>query len=51
MLTDVYGHVVIDPANDEWAAFWLGAYDRARRPRSAVEPSPGVVSVWSGKDG
>ena len=45
MLTDVYGHV-IDPDGDEWHDFWLGAYDRERRPKG-VETSPGVVSVWS----
>jgi integrase len=25
MLSDVYGHVVTDPASDEWRAFWLEA--------------------------
>jgi integrase len=46
MLTDVYGHVVVDPNDDEWRSFWLDAYDRQRRPK-AVERRSGVVSVWS----
>ena len=43
MLTDGYGHVVIDSNGDEWRAFWLAAYDRQRRPKLA-ESRPGVVS-------
>jgi integrase len=46
LLTDVYGHVMVEPAGDEWRSFWLEAYDRQRRPK-AVERSPGVVPVWS----
>jgi integrase len=46
MLSDVYGHVVVDPDGDEWRSFWLDAYDRARRPK-ALKHRPGVVSVWS----
>jgi hypothetical protein len=42
MLSDVYGHVVTDPAGDEWRSFWLAAYDEKRRPRVA-ERFPGVV--------
>jgi len=34
MLSDVYGHVVTDPDGDEWREFWLGAYERARRPKT-----------------
>jgi integrase len=48
MLSDVYGHVVTDPAGDEWRAFWLEAYDLARRPR-AVERLPGVAPVRPGR--
>jgi hypothetical protein len=48
MLTDVYGHVMIDPTGDEWQAFWLSAYDPRKGPR-AVERSRGVVPVWSGE--
>jgi hypothetical protein len=46
LLTDVYGHVMVEPAGDKWRSFWLDAYDRQRRPK-AVELAPGVVSVWS----
>jgi len=49
MLTDVYGHVVLDPSGDEWRGFWLSAYERARRPKSAAESRPGVASVWPGE--
>jgi integrase len=47
MLSDVYGHVISEPAGDEWRSFWLGAYDAARRPR-AVERLPGEASVRPG---
>ncbi len=43
MSLDVYSHVVIDPAADEWRDFWRGAYIAAR--------SPGVVPVWSDEAG
>jgi integrase len=49
LLTDVYGHVVIDSSGDEWRGFWLGAYDQARRPKRAVEGRPGVAPVWPGE--
>jgi hypothetical protein len=39
MTLDVYGDVVIDPADDEWGEFWQSAY--------VGERSPGVVPVWS----
>jgi integrase len=39
MTLDVYGHVLIDPSEDEWRDFWHVAY--------VGERSPGVVSVWS----
>jgi integrase len=42
MSLDVYAHVVIDPAADEWRDFWRAAY--------AAERAPGVVSVWSEGD-
>jgi site-specific recombinase XerC len=35
MSLDVYGHVVLDPSEDEWRAFWLGIYDAERAPREA----------------
>jgi integrase len=38
MTLDVYAHVAIDPAADEWRGFWLSAY---------ANRSHGVVSVWS----
>jgi integrase len=38
MSLDVYAHVVIDPAADEWRGFWRAAYAAGR--------SYGVVSVW-----
>lgn len=47
LLTDVYGHVMVEPAGDEWRSFWLDAYDTARRPR-AVERLPGVAPVRPG---
>jgi hypothetical protein len=50
MLSDVYGHVVTDPAGDRWRAFWLGAYDSARRPK-APECLPGVAPVRPGEAG
>jgi hypothetical protein len=39
MSLDVYGHVVLDPREDDWRAFWGAVYGASRRP--------GVVSVWS----
>jgi integrase len=52
MLTDVYGHVMIEPQGDEWRDFWLAAYDRARRPKArelglidVVERAPRVAPV------
>jgi integrase len=42
MSLDVYAHVVIDPAADEWRGFWRAAYAAGR--------SHGVVSVWSEDD-
>jgi integrase len=44
MLSDVYGHVVTDPAGDGWRTFWLEAYDAARRPRG-LERLPRGASV------
>ncbi len=41
MSLDVYGHVIIDPAADEWRGFWRDAY--------VAERAPGVVPVWSEK--
>jgi hypothetical protein len=41
MTLDVYGDVVIDPADDEWGEFWQSAH--------VGERSPGVVPVWSGQ--
>jgi integrase len=41
MTLDVYAHVAIDPAADEWRDFWLGAY----RDRAAH-----VVPMWSDED-
>lgn len=38
MSLDVYGHVVLDPREDEWRDFWLGYYERATR-------SPGAAPV------
>jgi hypothetical protein len=46
MLTDVYGHVMIDQRGDEWTDFWLDAYTRQTRP-AAAERRSGVVPVWS----
>ena len=40
MSLDVYGHVVLDPSEDEWREFWIDAYAGATR-------SAGVVPVWS----
>ena len=42
MSLDVYAHVVIDPAADEWRGFWRAAYVAGR--------SHGVVPVWSEGD-
>jgi integrase len=39
MTLDVYGHVVLDPRQDEWRDFWTAVYDASRRR--------GVVPVWS----
>ena len=50
MLSDVYGHVVTDPAGDRWRAFWLEAYDSARRPK-VPERLPGVAPVRPGEAG
>lgn len=33
--TDTYGHVIVDPAGDEWREFWLAAYAATRRPGAA----------------
>lgn len=38
MSLDVYGHVVLDPREDEWRDFWLDAYEGTRR-------SPGAAPV------
>ena len=46
MLTDVYGHVMIDPSGDEWRDFWLDAYSRQTRP-TAAKRRGGVVPLWS----
>jgi hypothetical protein len=37
MLSDVYGHVLVEPDGNEWRQFWLEAYDAQRRrgPSSA----------------
>jgi integrase len=48
MLTDVYGHVVIDPRGDEWRDFWLAAYDHARRPKT---PGIGLNDVAESRSG
>jgi integrase len=42
MSLDVYAHVVIDPAADEWRSVWRGSYAAGR--------SADVVSVWSEGD-
>jgi hypothetical protein len=47
MLSDVYGHVMAEPDGDEWRAFWLEAYDAARRPR-VVERLRRVAPVRPG---
>jgi hypothetical protein len=49
MLTDVYGHVMIDSDGDEWRDFWRDAYRRKTSPE-AVERARGVVPVWSGSE-
>ncbi len=39
MLTDVYGHVLIDPREDEWRGFWLRPTSRRRNrngPKSCL---------------
>jgi integrase len=41
MTLDVYGHVMIDPSDDEWRKFWQATYFGER--------SPGVVPVSSGE--
>jgi hypothetical protein len=46
MLTDVYGHVMIDQRGDEWRDFWPDAYTSQTRP-AAAERRSGVVPVWS----
>jgi len=35
MSLDTYGHVVLDPRDDEWRDFWLSVYDAERAPRAA----------------
>jgi hypothetical protein len=32
MTLDVYGHVLIDPSDDEWRGFWQAAYVGERSP-------------------
>jgi len=39
MTLNVYSHVLVDPANDEWRAFWATIYVGERRRD--------VVPVWS----
>ena len=46
MLTDVYGHVMIDPSGDEGRDFSLDAYSRQTR-LTAAKRRGGVVPVWS----
>jgi integrase len=41
MLSDVYGHVVTDPAGDEWRSFWLEAYDE-----NGGQDAPSGFPVW-----
>jgi integrase/recombinase XerC len=48
MLSDVYGHVMVEPDGDEWRLFWLESYDEKRRPR-AVERLAGVAPVRPGR--
>jgi integrase len=45
MLSDVYGHVVVEPDEDEWGAFWLEAYQAQTRPRKALKRLPGGAPV------
>jgi hypothetical protein len=49
MLSDVYGHVVVDPDEDEWGAFWQQAYQAQTRPKRALKLSPGGAPVGPGK--
>jgi integrase len=37
MSLDVYSHVVIDHAKDEWRGFWIDNYSRARVARVSEE--------------
>jgi integrase len=32
---DVYGHLILDPREDEWRSFWLDVYGRSRAPGGA----------------
>lgn len=32
---DTYGHVILDPAGDEWRSFWLDTYNAERAPGEA----------------
>lgn len=32
---NTYGHVILDPAGDEWRAFWMGVYAADRAPGEA----------------
>jgi hypothetical protein len=41
MTLDVYAHVMIDPAADEWRGFWPSAY---------ASCSGDVVPLWSRED-
>jgi hypothetical protein len=50
--------VIVDPAGDEWRAFWLEAYGKTTQPKrpeiaalEAVERSPGGASVGPGEGG
>lgn len=44
LLSDVYGHVMVDPNEDEWGSFWLEAYRALTRPKAA-QRLPGGASV------
>jgi hypothetical protein len=45
LLSDVYGHVVVDPDEDEWGAFWQEAYQAQTRPKRALRRSLGGAPV------
>jgi hypothetical protein len=49
LLSDVYGHVVVDPDEDEWGAFWQEAYQAQTRPKRALRRSLGGAPVGPGE--